>query len=184
MQSWFHFPNFKPRSISRLVPNIARAATDSEPQQVYAPSAMRPLRCYCWARLKKTAQRTPNNQSMHHQRWGLCSATVGPGQRKPHREPQNWKELVESKTQGTSWGYSSQMTRTKLHQLQMRQHLWKSLNVTRVVTKEIQNCLLIMHDGLVVSDSLYSVAMDWLWNAFFILITSPCNLMTYLLNSS
>jgi hypothetical protein len=41
---------------------------------------------------------------MHHQWWGLCSATVGPGQSKPHREPQIWKELVESKTQGTSWG--------------------------------------------------------------------------------
>jgi hypothetical protein len=74
---------------------------------------------------------------MHHQRRGFYAATVGLGQRRQHREPQIWKELVGSKTQGTSWGYdSSQMMRMKLHQPQMRQGWWKSLNV-RVVTKEI-----------------------------------------------
>ncbi len=131
---------------------------------------------------------------MHHQRWGLCGATIGPGQRRPHREPptslctisdetfavlllgQQVKENRTSKTQGTSWGYSGWMMRTKLHQPQMRQHWWKSLDVMRLVTKEIRNCLLITHSGLVASNSLHAWAMDQLWHASFILITLPCNI--------
>jgi hypothetical protein len=54
------------------------------------------------------------------------------------------------------------MMRTTLPQLQMRQHWWKSLDV-RVVTNEIENCLLIMHNVLVILDSsLHAIAMDWL----------------------
>ena len=113
---------------------------------------------------------------INNEAW-LCGATVGPGQRKPCREPQIWKELVESKTQDRSWGYWSRMMRTKLHQLQMRQHRWKSLDMMRVVTKDIQNCLLITHNGLLVAlDSLHAWAMDRLWHACFILITLPCNI--------
>jgi hypothetical protein len=81
------------------------------------------------------------------QRWGFWGATVGPGRRRPHREPQIWKEVVGSKTQGTSLGYFSQMMRTPLHQPQRRQHWRKSLDA-RVAAIEIANCLLITHNGL------------------------------------
>jgi hypothetical protein len=131
-------------------------------------------------------------------------AIVGPGQRRWHREPttslctisdepfavllldqvkenqtenhkfeRNW---LKAKHKGTSWGYLSQMMRTKLHQLQMRQHQWKSLDAMRVAIKEIRNCLLITHNGLVASDSLHARAMDRSWHASFILITLPCNI--------
>jgi hypothetical protein len=61
-----------------------------------------------------------------------------------HKFERNW---LEAKTQGTSSGCFSQMMRTPLHQLQMSQYRWKSLDV-RVAAIEIDNCLLITHNGL------------------------------------
>jgi hypothetical protein len=39
------------------------------------------------------------------------------------------------------------MMETPLHQAQIRQHRWKSLDVI-VVVVDIENCLLITHNGL------------------------------------